>query len=139
MIGVSAWADYNVFHGLGIEAKGTSIFADKPEVLTRMKQDSLMGGLIYKYHAVFRVRPLVSAAGGVGSIDFPDRNPLYTHDTFSTYALSGGGEFRTWNTLTIRASYDYQFWLNYHGKHTLNPNGVTIGATYYLRGIHHHY
>src|SRR5580698_6782787 len=37
MIGASAWADYNIFHGVGIEAEGTTIFADRPAVLPRMR------------------------------------------------------------------------------------------------------
>lgn len=139
MIGASAWADYNLFHGLGVTAEGTTIFADKPAVLTRMRQDSIMGGIVYKYHAIFRIRPFVKALGGVGSIDFPSHNPLYTHDTFSTSAVEGGGEYRVVQNLYAHAEYEYQWWYKYHGPKALNPNGVTVGATYYLRGIHRHY
>jgi opacity protein-like surface antigen len=139
MIGISAWADYNIFHGLGIEAEGTTIFAAKPSSLTRMKQDTIKGGVIYKWHPIFGVRPYGKYLYGLASIDFPSRNPLYTHDTYTMSAAGGGVEYRVWHTLNVRADYEYQFWQNFQGRHTLNPNGFTLGATYYLRGIHRHY
>ncbi len=139
MIGISAWADYTVWHGLGIAAEGTSIFAAKPSSLTRMKQDTIKGGLIYKPHEIYHLHPYVKGLVGLGSIDFPSHNPLYTHDTYSMFAAGGGLEYRVWNTIYVRGDYEYQFWSNFHGKHTLEPSGVTIGATYYLRGIHRHY
>jgi hypothetical protein len=139
MIGISAWADYDIFHGLGIEAEGTSIFADKPSALQRMRQDTIKGGVIYRTRSFFGVRPYVKGLGGLASIDFPSRNPLYTHDTYTMYAFGGGGEYRVWKTLYARADYEYQFVPQYQGRNTLNPNGFTIGATYYLRGLHKHY
>jgi len=139
MIGVSAWADYNLFRGLGIEAEGTSIFADKPDVLPRMRQDTIKGGAIYRARPFFRIRPYVKGLIGLGSIDFPSRNPSYTHDTFTMYAVGGGAEYKVWKTLFARVDYEYQAWPNTFGPRTLDPNGYTFGATYYMRGIHRHY
>jgi len=139
MIGASAWLDYNLFHGLGLTVVGTSILGDKPASLTRMRQDSIKGGVVYKYHPVFRIRPEVKGMIGIGSIDFPSKNPFYTHDTYQMYSVEGGGEYRMWNNLYAHADYEYQWWLQYHSPRALNPNGFTIGATYYLRGIHRHY
>jgi opacity protein-like surface antigen len=139
MLGISAWADYNLFHGLGVEVEGTSIFADRPSSLPRMRQDTIKGGAIYHTRSFFGVRPYVKGLAGLASIDFPSRNPLYTHDTYTMYAFGGGAEYRIWKTLYARGDYEYQFVPQYHGANTLNPNGFTIGATYYLRGIHRHY
>jgi opacity protein-like surface antigen len=139
MIGISAWADYNLFHGLGIEAEGASIFADKPEALTRMRQNSIKGGAIYKARPFFRIHPYVKGLVGLAKLDFPSRNPFYTSDTFTMYAVGGGAEYRVWKTLYARADYEYQFWPNVFGSRTLDPNGYTFGATYYLRGVHRHY
>jgi opacity protein-like surface antigen len=139
MIGASAWIDYRIWHGLGVEAEGTSIFADRPDSLTRMKQDTIKGGAIYKYHPVFHITPYAKGLIGLGSIDFPDRNPLYTHDTYTVYAVGGGAEYRVWKTLSVRGDYEYEFWDQFRGGKFLNPNGFTVGATYYLRGIHRHY
>jgi opacity protein-like surface antigen len=140
MLGVSAWGDYSLFHGLGIEVEGMSIFADRPsEIQPQMKQNSIKGGIIYKAHPVLGIHPYAKFLGGIGEIYFPSRNPFYTQDSFTTYAAGGGGEYRVWKTLFVRADYEYQFYENFLGKGTLNPNGVTVGATYYLRGIHRHY
>jgi hypothetical protein len=138
MVGVSAWADYNLFHGLGVEVEGTTIFADRPSRISRMRQDTIKGGVIYRTHPIFRFRPYVKALAGIESIDFPSRNPLYTHDTYTMYAFGGGGEYRVWKTLYARGDYEYQFIPQYQGPNTLTPSGFTIGATYYLRGIHGH-
>ena len=119
--------------------RGTTISLDKPDDLTRMKQNTIKGGLIYKYHNIYHVRPYVKALGGLGSMDFPSRNPLYTHDTFTMFAVGGGAEYRVWKTVYVRGDYEYQYWRDFFGPHTLNPNGFTIGASYYLRGIHRHY
>jgi len=139
MIGISGWADYDLFHGLGIEAEGTTIFADKPESLDRMRQDTIKGGAIYKFHPLFLgVRPYAKSLIGLGSIDFPSRDPNYTHDTYTVIAFGGGAEVRAWRKVFVRGDYEYQFWKDYHGPHTLNPNGFTVGATYYFRGVHRH-
>ena len=139
MIGASAWADYNIFHGVGIEAEGTTIFADRPAVLPRMRQDTIKGGLIYRAHPLLGIRPYVKGLVGLGSLDFPSRNPFYTHDTFTMYAIGGGAEYKIWKTLYARVDYEYQWWPQVLSPKTLDPNGYTFGATYYLRGIHRHY
>ena len=141
MIGVSAWADYTLFHGLGVTADGTSIFADLPSGLSKMRQDSIEGGFVYKGRPIFRVRPFAKFLGGIGSIDFPelDNNPYYTHDTFPIIALEGGGEYRLAGSLYAHADYQYQIWRDYHRNYALTPSGFTIGASYYFRGIHRRY
>ena len=139
MLGITAWADYNLFHGLGIEAEGSSIFFAKPDVLTRLRQDTIKGGAIYRARPFFGIRPDVKGLIGLASIDFPSRNPFYTHDTFTMYAVGGGAEYRIWKTVFARVDYEYQFWPKTFGPHTLDPNGYTFGATYYLRGLHRHY
>jgi len=146
MLGISAWADYNLFHGLGIEVEGQSIFADRPDdlcspraVICQMKQDSIKGGIIYKTRAFHGIHPYAKFLGGIGEIYFPSHNPFYTQDAFTTYGAGGGVEYRVWRTLSVRGDYEYEFYEDFLGKHALNPNGVTVGVTYYRRGIHRHY
>lgn len=146
MTGISAWADYSIFHGLGVEVEGTSIFGNKPtsflpadEVHGSLSEESIQGGLIYKYHPVFKVRPFAKFAGGVGRIDFPS-NSNYTSENSALFSAGGGVEYRLWRTVFVRGEYEYQWWPDFRsGSQSLNPNGFTIGATYYLRGIHRHY
>jgi len=139
MLGASAWFDYNLFHGIGIEAEGQYIDFDRPAVLTRMKQEAIKGGVIYRTRQVLGIRPYVKGLVGLAKIQFPSRNPLYTEDDFTMYAVGGGAEYKVWKTLFARVDYEYQFWPNVFGPRTLDPNGYTFGATYYLRGIHRHY
>jgi opacity protein-like surface antigen len=147
MVGVSAWADYNLFHGLGVEAEGTSIFGNKPksflpadEIVGSLKEESIQGGVIYKYHTVYKVRPFVKFLGGEGRIDFPSTNPFYTYENTGVLTAGGGLEYRFWRNLSARGQYEYQWWVGFRsGSQSLNPSGFTLGATYYLRGIHRHY
>jgi opacity protein-like surface antigen len=138
MLGLNATADYDIFHGLGIEAEGTDIFIDKPDSLAREKQESIKGGIIYKYHPVFHLKPYAKGLIGLGRSDFSTHNPLYYQDTFTVVAVGGGAEYRVWKSLYIRADYEYQWWKDYLGPRSLNPNGVTVGAEYYLRGLYRH-
>jgi opacity protein-like surface antigen len=55
------------------------------------------------------------------------------------YAIGGGAEYKIWKTLYARVDYEYQWWPQVLSSKTLDPNGYTFGATYYLRGIHRHY
>jgi opacity protein-like surface antigen len=138
MIGASAWLDYNLFKGFGIEAEGTSIFAAKPSQLQRMQQNTIKGGVIYKARPFFGLHPYAKGLYGLASIDFPSHNPLYYHDDFSMWAAGGGVEYKIWHSVYARADYEYEAYHQYLGPRTLNPQGFTIGATYYLRGIHRH-
>ena len=147
MVGVSAWADYSIFHGLGVEAEGNITFANKPTPYPpggtfygSLKEESIQGGIIYKYHSVFHVRPFVKALGGVGKIDFPSTDPFYTEENAGLYSLGGGIEYKAWRNVFLRGQYEYQSWKGFRsGSQPLNPDGFTIGATYYLRGVHRHY
>lgn len=150
MIGISAWADYSIFHGLGVEVEGASIFANKPTPRVygvtgatfygSLKEETVQGGFIYKYHPVYHVRPFVKALGGVGRIDFPDIDPFYTEENAGLFSVGGGLEYPVWRNLNIRGQYEYQWWRGFRsGSQPLHPNGLTVGATYYLRGVHRHY
>ena len=83
MIGISVWGDYSLFHGLGVEVEGNSTFGGKPRVVVptgftaygSLKEESIQGGIIYKYHPIYHVRPFAKALGGVGKIDFPSIDP----------------------------------------------------------------
>ena len=149
MTGVSAWADYSLFHGLGVEAEGTYLFGGKPksflpadEIYGSLSERSIQGGLIYKYHPIYkqRLRPFGKFVGGVGRIDFPETTPFYTYENSGLFSAGGGIEYRLWRTVAVRGEYEYQWWKDFRqGNQSLNPSGFTIGATYYLRGIHRHY
>ncbi|MGB8029879.1 MAG: outer membrane beta-barrel protein [Terracidiphilus sp.] len=138
MEGISAWADWYpnrlpaVLNGLGIEAEGRDIDFGRPAGISRMRQDTGLGGLIYTWNHYRNFRPYVKYLAGVGSIDFPPWG-TYSHDTFSVYSPGGGMEYRAWEHIWIRGDYVYQFWHHTFGNTDLTPTGFTIGASYDFR------
>jgi hypothetical protein len=138
MDGISAWVDFYpnhlpaVLHGLGLEAEGRDINFGRPASLSNMRQDTGMGGVIYAWDRHPRFRPYVKFLAGVGSIDFPPAG-TYSHDTYLVTAPAGGVEVRVWQHVWVRANYEYQFWHQVFGPTDLNPNGITVGASYDFR------
>jgi len=138
MEGISAWADWfpnrlpAVLNGLGVEAEGRDIDFGRPAGVTKVRQDTGLGGLIYTWNRYLNVRPYVKYLAGVGSIDFPPAG-TYSHDTFSVFSPGGGVEYRAWRHIWIRGDYDYQFWHHTFGNNDLTPTGFTIGASYDFR------
>jgi len=129
-------AGAEVFHGVGIDLSARAIFMNTPTQLTRMQQNTFLGGVYYTAPSVWKIRPFVRFGAGVGNIEFPSRNPKYTRDDFTVYAPSGGIEYPIIPKVYFRAEYEYQFWEQYLGKGTLNPQGGTVGVTVYLGGRH---
>jgi len=136
MQGPAAWLDVGVFHGLGVDVSARSIYFNTPTGLSRMQQTTYLGGIHYEGKQVFHVRPFVRMGGGLGVIEFPSNNPLYTRDSYSVFAPSGGVEIPIVPKVFLRAEYEYQYWKEYHGSNYLNPTGATLGVTYYFRGMH---
>lgn len=144
MVGITAWADWlpnsfpGVLRGLGIEATGHAIDGGVPTGISKMRQDTALGGPIYSWDAHRGMRPYVKYVLGIGSIDFPSfpNGPSsYTHDTFLVSAPAGGAEFHVMQHIWVRADYEYQFWHQTFGPHDLTPNGFTVGATYDFRQL----
>ena len=141
MDGYSAWVDYypyglpSVLNGLGVEVEGHAIDFDRPAIISKMRQDTALGGPIYSWNRHRNFRPYVKFLVGVGSIDFPPPNsaPNYSHDTFSVYAPAGGLEYHLWQHIWIRGDYEYQFWHDTFGNTDLTPTGFTVGASYDFR------
>jgi opacity protein-like surface antigen len=146
MEGVTVWVDWNLYRapsllrGLGIEFEGRDIDINRPSSLSRMRQDTGDGGVIYTWRRYRNFHPYAKYLAGIGSIDFPPpfaNEPLYTHTTNFVSSPGGGLEYRAFRNIWVRGDYEYQFWPNLFSRQTaLNPNGVTIGASYDFRGIH---
>ncbi len=71
---------------------------------------------------------------GGGTIHYPYE---IGNDNYLSLAPSGGVDYRATRRLTLRAEYEYQFWLDSPGfadvpKHPLHPNGVNVGVSYRL-------
>jgi opacity protein-like surface antigen len=133
MLGVSVWGDYSLLRGLGLEIEGTAIDFAAPPHIYDFSQYTIKGGPIYKAHPILGIHPYAKALFGVTDANFIVHSvPGYTNDDFVTYSYGGGLEYRAWKNLFVRADYEYEFEHYYLSFRDLNPNGVTIGATYYL-------
>jgi len=150
MEGVSAWANYRVWHGLGVAVEGSEVFAGSPSPrdphVTNpkfyggpLKEQTLQGGLIYRSKTVFHVRPFVQALGGIGKVNFPNINPFYTSESTPIFSVGGGLEYHIWNNFYARGQYEYQVWEGFRSSTPFHPSGGTGGVTYYLRGVHRRY
>jgi opacity protein-like surface antigen len=130
-------ASVGIFHGFGIDGSARAIFMNTPPELTRMQQNTFLAGAYYETQPLIgRLRLFGRFAGGIGTIEFPSHNPLYTRDSYTVYAPSGGIEYPIVPKVFLRADYEYEFWKHYHGTNDLNPEGFTIGVTYYVQGMH---
>jgi hypothetical protein len=136
MQGPVARVGMHVFHNVGIDVSARSIFMNTPSRVTRMQQNTFLAGAYYDAPAIWRIHPFARFAGGLDTIEFPSSNPAYTRDSYTVYAPSGGIEIPIHGRLSFRAEYEYEFWKKYHGPRDLNPQGFTIGATYYLSARH---
>jgi opacity protein-like surface antigen len=136
MQGLVARAGIGLFHGLGVDLNARTIFMNTPPELPRMQQTTYLVGAFYEAPGIWKLRPFARFGGGVGLIEFPSRNPLYTRDSYTVYAPSGGLEYPITPKVFARFEYEYQFWHQYQGPHDLTPQGYTIGVTYYMRPRH---
>ena len=140
--GITVWADWNklpwVPRGFGIEAEGEHVNWNQPSAFPKTRIDAGLGGPMYTWQALSRLRLYGKGLIGYGGIYFPAFGS-YSHDTRTIYAAGFGGEFRTWNAFWVRADYEYQFWPNLFGPNALNPHGFTIGMVYDFSGIHRKY
>jgi opacity protein-like surface antigen len=139
MEGITAWVDTGipfaprVLSGFGIEVEARDININRPSSISRMRQDTLAVGPTYTLRHYRRFQPYAKYLFGIASIDFPQSpsaSRQYTHDTRTLYAPGGGAQYRVFNSLWVRGDYEYQFWPELFGAHSLNPNGFTIGAMY---------
>jgi opacity protein-like surface antigen len=133
MQGLVARAGIGLFHGLGVDFGARTIFMNTPSGITRMQQTTYLAGAFYESPGIWRLRPFARFGGGIGVIEFPSNNPLYTRDSYVVYAPSGGAEYPITPKVFVRAEYEYQYWRQYHGQHDLTPSGYTVGVTYYMR------
>jgi opacity protein-like surface antigen len=142
--GPMLWADWNFYHapsflrGFGIEVEGRDLNYGRTSSQLNLRQDTALGGAIYTWRHYRNFHPYGKYLAGIGSIDFRSSNPTYNHDSRAVYAPGGGVEYRAWRNVWVRGDYEYQFWTDFFNHHALNPNGITIGASYDFRHIGGH-
>jgi opacity protein-like surface antigen len=139
--GVGIYADLKVLGPVGIEAEARTIQFNQYE---NVRQDIVSGGLRYVLDrgplAAHRYLLYAKALGGLGSADFPHgtygQDPSRRHDTFSTFTVGGGVDYRLNRRISLRGEYEYQSWFDYGrglgkiGLGTANPTGFSVGVAY---------
>ncbi|HWT64707.1 MAG TPA: outer membrane beta-barrel protein [Terracidiphilus sp.] len=136
--GPAAWATAEFWHGIGVIAEGHSMIAGGTNA-DQYKYFSGDGGLIYTYHRWRNVAPFVKAEAGFASLSFPHTaTATYTHDTRTTWAMGAGFEYKVVGHIWAHADYTYDNFPNFYSTvtgqhHSLNPNGIAVGATYHFR------
>jgi hypothetical protein len=139
--GVTAWINTDIpllshaLKGLALEIEGRDINFSHPVYLSKLRTDTILGGATYTWRSTLPVRPYAKFLAGMGSIDFPSRNPKYTHDTRAVTAPGVGVEARIHGPFWVRADYEYQFWRKLFGPNSLNPNGFSFGVEFDSRTL----
>jgi hypothetical protein len=138
--GIYAYADVYPFpaflHNVGIEVEGRSSRWGNP--IPNLREDTGMGGAIYSYSHMERVRPYGKFLAGIGSMDFPPipSLPKYSHDTVFVDAVAGGADVNLYQGIWLRGEYQFQWWHNVFGAgRTFTPNGLSVGLHYDFRSI----
>lgn len=145
--GMTAWADAGLpfnaswLRPLSLEAQFSTIFAGGPASQQGIKETTVGGGAVYTWRHWQNFRPYAKYIFSYGIVSFhPALLPTgvtYSHDSRATNGLGGGIEFRLTHRIWLRAEYERQFWGSVAGSTSLQPQAVTIGAMYSLRGRAH--
>lgn len=138
-VGPSAWASMDLWRGLGVNLEFHSMMAGGSSGASAYKFYAGQGGVIYKYHGWAKFNPFVKAELGYGSLSdpYPPGTPD-RHISERVWAIGGGAEYLIHNHFWAHFDYTYEgipdFYSVITGQyHTLNPNGVTLGAEYRFR------
>lgn len=124
LVGIGAYVDLNIFHGIGAEAEGRWQRFNEFE---NISQDNYLLGPRFKLHHVWRATPYVKVLGGFSNMNFEDN---VATGRFSTVAFGGGVDLRVTRRWSVRAiDAEYQFWPKFLGG-DLRPYGLSAGIGY---------
>ena len=130
MSGIGGFADWNFVGGhIGVEGAARFLrwggFYDTNE-------SSYLAGPRYLFPSWHRLQPYGKVLVGLGRINYP-----FQIGSASYFAVAPGGgvNYRFSSRWTVRADYEFQWWLNSPGyanqpNHGFTPNGVSIGVAY---------
>jgi opacity protein-like surface antigen len=134
--GPTLWVDWSfyqgprVLRGFGIEVEGRDLNYGRTGTDPKLRMYTAGGGPTYTWRGDRKFRPYARFLVSYAGIDFNIQAPSYTHDSRTVYAPGAGLDYRVFRNVSMRVSYEYQFWPNFFNQHSLNPQGLTIGAAY---------
>ncbi len=124
LVGVGAFVDVSIFHGIGVEAEGRwQRFHETAEI----SQDNYLIGPRVQVLHFWRLRPYAKALGGFSNMNF--EQGIGT-GRFTTLAFGGGVDIKVTRRWSVRAiDAEYQYWPSFLGG-SLSPYGVSAGVSY---------
>lgn len=140
MEGGTVWADWTripfVPPKLGIEGEFRQISINPPSNLSNLRGKTFLVGPTCTW-ALPGLSVYVKGMGGYGSMDIP--LAPYTHDSRTVWAAGAGVQYIVRNHIALRGDYEYQWWPNFLGQKTVDPNGFTLSLAYDFRAPHRGY
>jgi hypothetical protein len=122
--GFGAYADLNIFHGLGVEGEARWLRINEFEGIS---QDNYLIGPRVRLHRIWRAQPYVKVLAGYSHMNFEEN---IATGRFTTIAFGGGVDFRVSRKLTFRPiDLEYQEWPQFVGN-SLSPYGISVGMSY---------
>jgi hypothetical protein len=123
LLGIGAYADLNVFHGLGIEGEGRWLRYHSFENIT---QDNYLIGPRYKLLHFWKAQPYVKGLVGFSNMNFEDN---VATGRFTDIAFGGGVDVKVTRRFSVRGDAEYQYWPSFLGT-SLSPYGASVGVGY---------
>lgn len=122
--GTTIFADYDFFHGLGVEGEfryikdgNTNIYEKTYEIGPRYSR------------TYGRFSPYVKGMYGRGVFNFTYRGERTANIAYNILGLGGGLDYRLLRHINLRGEYEYQHWFGFPPS-GLTPSVVTVGAAY---------
>jgi len=124
-----------MWHCLGVNVEGHSMILGGNDASSNFKLFIGEGGLMCTMGYWGRLQPIFKGEAGFASLTHPDNGTGQFHSTYGTWAAGIGLEYHIKGNWWARADYTYDALMDFHSSitnqnHTLNPRGVTFGATY---------
>jgi len=124
LVGIGAFVDLNIPHGLGVEAEGRWQHYHEFEGIS---QDNYLIGPRYRFRRFWVAQPYAKALGGFSNMNFGSG---YGTGRFTTLAFGGGVDLKVNRHWSVRAlDAEYQYWPSFLGG-SLSPYGVSAGVSY---------
>jgi opacity protein-like surface antigen len=122
--GFGAYADVNIFRGIGVEVEGRWLHLHEFEGIS---QDNYLIGPRVQFMHFWRARPYAKALVGFSNMNFEEG---IGSGRFTTLAFGGGIDIHVTHRWSVRAiDAEYQYWPSFLDG-SLSPYGVSAGVSY---------
>jgi hypothetical protein len=129
--GPAAWVTATMWHCLGINVEGHSMIVGGNSIASDYKFFVGEGGVMCTMGYWGRLQPIYKGEMGFASLSTPGR----PHSNYWTWSVGGGLEYHIAGHWWTRVDYTYEAIPNFYSSiskeyHSLNPRGISFGATY---------